>query len=306
VAHLKTVVVILLAAGGALAAALLVYAGFKVAAYLAKARESRDFLRRSTLSRSGANLPGWMEKWAIQVKTRMKRGHTKFIFGHYLFLMSVLMVLGVIVGLFLLKNTVAFAILVATAIVVPEHIVRNQVHKRRNKLLQQLGPAIRLLAAEHAGTAQINRAIVRIAPKLERPIKDVFQRAARDFLSGKDQDFVFAKMLLELDFEYGRIFVQALRVVANDGSMRELLWWLADRIATQVDDILEEESSIVAERLMSTVSIVIIFPVLFVMLRLIPETYSFLVDNMVGRTVICLCLGAPLANVLFDRLINAN
>lgn len=301
---MNTPVIVALAAG--LAAVLVfVFSVSRLLVSLKNARAEKEYKRRVALARSGADLPGFMEKWAIQVETRLKRGHTSFKFGHYLALMSVLSLLAVVVGLVLLKNTVAFGILLATAVVVPEHIVRNQIHKRRNRLLQQLGPAIRLLAAEHAGTAQVNRAIVRIAPKLERPIKDVFQRAAQMFLAGKDQDDVFAWMLTELDFEYGRIFVQALRVVANDSSMRELLWWLADRIASQVEDIMEEESSIVAERVMSTVSIAIIFPVLFMMLKIIPETYAFLVDNLAGRTIICLCLAAPLANVLFDRLINS-
>ncbi|NSW82723.1 MAG: type II secretion system F family protein [Syntrophothermus sp.] len=268
-----------------------------------QARE-KTLKKRLAMLKAGAVLPNWAEDWANKVEERLKRGNIGFRLVHYISLMSVLMVLAFLVGLVILKNLVAFGILVATAVIVPEHIVRHQIAKRKNMLLTQLGSAIRMLAAEHAGTPQITRAIIEVTPKLEYPLRGVFEKARNGILANRPLDDVLAQMLSELDFEYGRVFVQTVRLVADDHKMRDLLWWLAEQINAQLSDILDEQSSLAGERVMTIASIVILFPILFIMLALVPETYPFLVENTVGRAVACLCLAAPLANVLLDRMLS--
>ena len=249
-------------------------------------------------------LPPWMEQWMEQAEKRSRKGQIRFKPVHYLLMAAALMALAVFVGFVLLKNVVAFGILVATAFILPEHLIRGQVESRRNQLLLQLGPAVRVLAAEHSGTGQVNRAVIKVADKLDPPLKDVFVRAARGFLAGRSHDQVFLQMLDDLDFEYGQLFVYSLRILADDAKKRDLLWWLAEQIASQVDDILEEKKTVVQERLYSAAAVLMMFPVLLVMLGVFPETKTFLVENPVGRAVSCICLASPLANILFDRMVN--
>lgn len=260
-------------------------------------------VRREMLLRRVAGLPPWFERWAAHVEEDLGRSQIRFRFIHYLALVVVLMVVAFYVGIVLLKNPVAFGILVLTAVVVPEHFLQNRIQARRNKLLSQLGPAIRLVAAEHAGTPQVNRAIIHVTDKLDQPLKGVFEKAANGFLAGKSYDRVFGQMYKDLDFEYGRIFVQALRVLADDSSMRHILWWLAEQITAQLDDINSERASLSGERLMSVVAVAFMVPVLILMLNIVPETYPYLVHHPTGRLVACVCLSAPLVGVVFDRLV---
>ncbi|RJX20178.1 MAG: hypothetical protein C4575_07110 [Desulforudis sp.] len=289
--------------GIAAGAALFVFAAVTLVHQFVSGRRGKvQDVRRKAAIRRVAGLPPWFERWAAHVEEGLGRSRVRFKFIHYFALVAALMAVAFLVGIVLLRNPVAFGILALTAVVVPEHFLRNRIQALRNKLLAQLGPAVRLVAAEHAGTPQVNRAIIHVTDKLDQPLKGVFEKAANGFLAGKSYDHVFGQMYKDLDFEYGRIFVQGLRVLADDSSMRHILWWLAEHITSQLDDINSEKASLSGERLMSVVAVAFMIPVLLLMLKIVPETYSYLVHHPTGRLVACMCLSAPLVGVLFDRL----
>lgn len=285
-------------------AALFVFAAVNLAHQTVSGRKKAAMVktaRRSVAVRRAAGLSPQLERWIAHVEEDLKKSRIKLKLGHYFALVLGMLAVAFLVGLVLLKNPVAFGILTLTAVVVPEHFLRNRIQARRNKLLSQLGPAVRLVAAEHAGTPQVNRAVIQVADKLDQPLRGVFEKAAGDFLAGRSYDYAFGRMHEELDFEYGRIFVQTLRVLADDSSMRHILWWLAEQITSQLDDINTERASLSGERLMSFAAVAFMVPVLLLMLKIVPETYSYLVDHPTGRLVACLCISAPLVGILFDR-----
>lgn len=283
-------------------AALFVFAAVTLAHQVVFGRRGKvQDARRKAAIRRVANLPPWFERWAAHVEEDLGKSRIRLKFVHYFILVAILMIVAFLVGIVLLKNPVAFGILVLTAVVVPEHFLQNRIQALRNKLLAQLGPAVRLVAAEHAGTPQVNRAIIHVTDKLDQPLRSVFEKAANGFLAGKSYDHVFGQMYKDLDFEYGRIFVQGLRVLADDSGMRHILWWLAEQITSQLDDINSEKASLSGERLMSVVAVAFMVPVLLMMLKIVPETYPYLVTHPTGRLVACMCLSAPLIGVLFDR-----
>lgn len=248
-------------------------------------------------------LPPWAKNWLNTVSRRLERAGVKIPVGRYLAGVFLAAAAGVIVGIGYLDNFPAAAVLAAAAFFVPDSLLVGRIQRERQKMINQLGSTVRLFAAEFADTPQVLRALSRTAANVPPPLGKVLQRAVNDLTSGQDKDEVLARLMRELDFEYGKMFVQLLRIAWEDAAVRPLFSRLAVRIAGLQELIQKNQAQVFSGRWVAMLVNIMVVPMFFIVRWLVPGAEDFLTAHPVGRIIVFLSFTSVLVGLLLDRVL---
>ncbi|MBO8160681.1 MAG: hypothetical protein H0Z24_03510 [Thermosipho sp. (in: Bacteria)] len=274
-----------------------------------KRKQNRDNLpmavRKALAMREHTEeLPDWMEGWISQVERRLKKSGLKIPLGRYLLGMILGAVVGTVIGLAMLKNVAVAIILGMSAFLIPDIILVTYIQKRRTKLIEQLGTAVRVFAVEFRDTPQVGRALRRTAIRIPSPLGDVLDQACKELAAGKKKDEVLGRMMEELDFDYGRIFVQLLRMAWDDASVQPLFSRLATRIASLQSLIAKNNSSLAYGRVMAMIVNALIVPVYIVVQWKVPGAAEYMTTHPVGKLLVTMSFLSVLVGLVLDRYLS--
>lgn len=249
------------------------------------------------------DLPPWLRRWLSQTLNNLERSGAKISPVRYVSLVLFGALAGFVIGVTLLQNLPAAVLISASAYLIPNQIIRGRLQNSKFKKIEQLGAAIRIFAAEFADTPQVPRAIAETAKRAPDPLGVVFREADRMTIAGKPPDDVCAYLMKELEFEYGRMFVQVLRVAWDDAAAKPLFSRLAARIGGMQSLIQKNRSGLTYSRGMSIIVNVMILPATIGIRFLVPETSTFLVQNPFGRLLVCMAFLSVLAGLVLDKML---
>ncbi|MGI9862535.1 hypothetical protein SDD30_14235 [Moorella naiadis] len=220
----------------------------------------------------------------------------------FFMLACILSAAGFYFGSVVMVNPLAGIILAASGIIFPEQVAYYREKTYRMKINEQLGAAVRVFAAEYADTPHAVRALTITAGRLPDPIGSILRRAAKGLTSGRNYDEVLVELGRELDSEYGRMFVQLLRLSLEDEAVKPLFARLAIRISAQQDLIRKNQVTLSADRLLMLVLNIAVAPLYFFVHHIIPEAHEFFTATVTGRAVVVLCLLSALIGIVLDRV----
>jgi pilus assembly protein CpaF len=246
-----------------------------------------------------------LQRWVVQAEKGMNK--TGIIGGHgWKVLVGSLpiSIVGFWFGVMHFHNLVAAILLAVIGVILPEQIVYTREKAYRGKVMEQLGTAVRMFAAEYAETPNTVRALIIIAPQLPDHIGTIFRQTTRDFSVGRDTNDALIRLSQKLNFEYGKLFVQLLRLSIEDSAVSPMFTRLALRLSSQQRLIRKSTSEVSMDRMLAIVLNIAIVPAYIIINRVMPDSYVFFVNTAMGRIIIVLCLASVIVGVLMDRLID--
>lgn len=286
--------VLLFATGVFIAASALIM--WVLGVFEARNRAGIRVLRVGVLS----ELSGSLQKWVALAEKEMRLGFFRRR-GPLLFLAALpLAAAGFWFGVVYLRNPPAALILAAIGAFFPEQVMYYRDRARREKVLEQLGAAVRVFAAEYSETPHTIQALGTTARKLPDPIGSILRQAERDLIN-KERDEALLELGRKLDSEYGRMFVQLLRLSFEDEAVKPLFTRLALRLTEQQNLIRKNRVEIAADRLGSLGLSAAAVPVYFMMRRVIPESAEFFSTTLAGKFLVAACMLSVLGAMLLDR-----
>lgn len=250
------------------------------------------------------DLPDWLSGWIEHADRRIRKSGLKIPVGRYVLGMALGAIVGIFVGLVVLKNIGVAIILGLSAFLVPDVILVSFMQKKRTKMIEQLGSAVRIFSAEFKDTPQVGRALKNTAKRVPPPLGDVLSNACREIAAGYKKDTVLANMMEELEFEYGRMFVQILRIAWDDASVQPLFSRLATRIATLQLLMQKNNSSLAYGRIMSMGVNALIIPVMLMVQWKVPGAHEFMTMHPVGRLLVSISFLSVLVGLILDRILS--
>ncbi|MGD0620952.1 MAG: hypothetical protein ABSA82_00580 [Thermacetogeniaceae bacterium] len=250
-----------------------------------------------------SGLPDSLQRWVLQAE----KGIDKVGIGWHgkVFVISLpLSAVGFWFGLLHFHNLIAAILLAVIGVLIPDQIVYNQEKTYRGKVMEQFGTAVRMFAAEYAETPNAIRAIGIIAPQLPDPIGVIFRQAERDFSVGRDVNDALIRLSQKLNFEYGRLFVQILRLSVEDSAVGPMFTRLALRLSSQQKLIRKSMVEVSMDRMLAIAMNLAIVPAYLLVLRTMPDSYAFFVNTVIGRIIIVACLAFVIIGISLDRLLD--
>ncbi|MDI6814039.1 MAG: type II secretion system F family protein [Desulfitobacteriaceae bacterium] len=257
------------------------------------------FVRKGLKKQS--SLPPQVQKWIGDIEERIKHTDIRLTVGKYIFMVVMGVITGLAIGIGVFKNIPAAVILAVGGYLLPERILASREAARQQKILDQLGGAVRIFAGEFAETPQLRKALSETARKVPDPLGKILQEADRELLSGKSIDDVTANIASLIKNEYGRVFAQLLREAENSAAVRSLFSRLAVRIASQQDLVRKNRSQLAGVRILGIMLNALLVPTYLAVNYFIPETNQFLVNNTVGRMIVVFCCASFVAGIILDK-----
>lgn len=260
--------------------------------------------RAMNLKMKNEELPEWLNSWLEHADKRIKKSGLKIPVTRYIVGMILGAVAGIFVGLVLLKNLSTAIIFGLSAFLVPDVILVSFMQRKRTKMIEQLSSAVRIFAAEFKDTPQVGKALKNTAKRVPPPLGNVLSGVCREIAAGYKKDTVLANMMEELDFEYGRMFVQLLRLAWDDASVQPLFSRLATRISSLQSLMQKNNSSMAYGRIMSVGVNALIIPAMLMVQWKVPGAYEFMTMHPVGRLLISISFLSVLVGLIFDRILS--
>lgn len=260
--------------------------------YLGKTPQEGRFMEK---------MPDWANAWIYHTQKRMDGAGLKIPIGRYVAGLMLAGTVGVIVAAVMFNNLPAAVVLVASAFLVPDVFLSAKIQAEKNKMVEQMGVAVRIFASEFSETPQVAVALTRTAESIPAPLKIVFQRAVNDLSSGYDKNKVFSDLMEKLDFEYGRMFVQLMRIAWEDASVKPLFSRLAVRVASLHVLEAENRKQTAISRWMALAINLSVIPMFFISRILIPGAGEFLTQNPFGKLLVFVSFLSVLVGLLMDR-----
>lgn len=284
------------------------------AAYLlikaTKAEKYRDRLM-SLVKQGKQSLPTAMENWVARASEGMREKVVGPRGIMYVLFVGTLALAGFAFGAAYLSNPLAAVMLAAAGVVFPEQIRRSRRRAYREKVLEQLGAAVRVFAAEYSDTPHPVKALDASAKKMPDPVGGILKQAVSSLVSAKsssDVDAVLIRMGRELSGEYGKMFVQLLRLSFEDEAVKPLFAKLAARVTAQQDLVRKDKLETAMDRVLVLVLNLAIIPVYFLIVRVMPESGEFF-RTAAGKGIVALCLfsavTAGLLDILFGSVVDS-
>lgn len=262
-------------------------------------------VRRFMISGEKADdLPPWLQRWLSETIYRAKKAGVKISPRRYLVLMLFGALAGFTLGVVVLNNIPAACLIGLAAYLIPDRLIVGRLQAIKFKKIEQLGAAVRVFAAEFSDTPQVPRALAATARRIPDPLGSVLRHAEREFVAGKRPDEVCMYLMKELDFEYGRMFIQLLRIAWDDAAVKPLFSRLAARISGVQSLIKKNTAGLSYNRMLGLLVNAMILPVVLVMCYLIPETGFFLTQHPAGRFLVCLGFVSVLGGLVLDKLLS--
>ncbi|WP_157109846.1 type II secretion system F family protein [Thermanaeromonas toyohensis] len=224
----------------------------------------------------------------------------------YLILLGLCSACGLWFGIFYLRNPLAGIILAAGGVVFPEQVRRLRRRARREKVIEQLGAAVRVFSAEYSDTPHPVKALAATAAKLPDPVGGILRRTVSGLTAARnseDVDVALINMGRELGGEYGKMFAQLVRLSFEDEAVKPLFSRLAARITAQQDLVRKNRLEISVDRALALILNLAVVPVYFIVVRTVPEASEFFHATAAGKGVIALCLFSAVVGSLLDIVI---
>lgn len=211
-----------------------------------------------------------------------------------------LSVLGVTFGITWLHNLTAAAFLLVFGIAFPQLIMLQRVANRQEKIMEQLGTAVRIFTAEYSDTPHTLRAIGRSAQRLPEPIGTIFRHAEQEYLAGEDPYKIINRMANNIGSDYGRMFGHLLETSIHDEAVKPLFSQLAVRITGQQEAFRKNRQEITKDRISIGVLNGAMIPTFLIVNKLIPESQKFFTQSGFGKGVVVFCLLSLMVGIVLD------
>lgn len=212
--------------------------------------------------------------------------------------------MGLIGGTLYFKTLPAGLLCGVLMFLVPEQVISQRLLANNNKLMEQLGMAVRIFTAEYRDTPHPVRALDVTSKKIPNPLGKVLKTTVREFNSGKSIDETLLNLSKKLNSPYGRLFIQLLRQSFDDNAVISLFVKLSARLGSRQDLVQENNKQISSNRFIVTAMNIAIVPAFFTVTRILPESYSFFTQDITGRLIIIIALSSAVGAVLMDRVLN--
>ncbi|MCL6639338.1 MAG: hypothetical protein K6T80_06630 [Firmicutes bacterium] len=277
------------------------------AAYLlAKTTKANRYRERLlSLARQGKQgLPAAMETWVARASQGMKDRVVGPRGVVYVIIVAALALAGFVFGIAYMSNILAAVLLAIAGVVFPEQVRRTRRRAYREKVLEQLGAAVRVFAAEYSDTPHTVKALDASVRKLPDPVGGIIKRAVSSLINVKnmsDVDDVLIRLGRELSGEYGKMFAQLLRLSFEDEAVKPLFAKLAARVTAQQDLVRRDKLETSMDRMLVLALNLAVILVYFMISRAMPESGEFF-RTMAGKGVVALCLFSAVAAGLLDIL----
>jgi pilus assembly protein CpaF len=244
-----------------------------------------------------------LQRWVVQAEKGMGRVGIGW-HGKALVVGIPLAALGFWFGLANFHNLIAAALLAVIGVLLPDQVIYNREKTYWGKVMEQMGTAVRMFAAEYAETPNAIRAISIIAPQLPDPIRPIFLQLERDFSIGRDANDALINLSKKLNFGYGKLFVQILRLSIEDSAVGPMFTRLSTRLAGQQKLIRKSTVEVAMDRMLAIAMNVAVIPAYILITRAMPDSRLFFLNTAVGRTIIVLCLISAIVGIAMDRLLD--
>ncbi|NLK53102.1 MAG: hypothetical protein GX295_11785 [Syntrophomonadaceae bacterium] len=266
-----------------------------------KKQATIDWLEKiEAKQRKKINLSNSIQAWLIKVEQNSIVPKFLRITPIYILSASLLSVGLFIFGFFYLNNLPAAILLFIVGLAFPQQMIIRKDLIRQEKILEQLGTAVRIFAAEYADTPQTFRAISNTADRLQEPMAGIFLKAKKDFLAGLAVDDVMLGMYTSLKTEYGKMFVQLLRLSAEDEATKPLFLKLAMRISSQQDLIRRNRKEVTADRIVSALINGMIIPTFLIINYIVPEAFQFFTHTSLGKGIVVISIVSIMSGMILD------
>lgn len=246
------------------------------------------------------------QRWIGIADKRLRKANAKVNAAMYVSVVAITGALAFISSLYLFHNFTAAVFLTLAFILLPDHMLNIFINKRRKQIAEQLAQAIRIFAAEYIQTPQLSRGFAAIAERVPNPVGKIFREAHYHLITGRDPELVLAGLMGKIDIEHGRMFIQLLQQAKDDASVTPLFGELVKKLEDFLDLWSKNTANLSGERTLSMIMAVIPIPAYLFMVRIIPETTTFLVENNLGRVIISLAFGSIFIWTLLDRLMGVD
>lgn len=255
-------------------------------------------LRKEDISNEA--LREWFEKTSKSFKKSYIERRSLFVLTFMFFAVIV----GVLLGLFHFKSVAMAVVLGFGGYIIPEQIMFYREQFRKEKILEQMAPAIRMFVAEYNDTGSEVRAIGNVGNRMPDPVGGIFKAAYKQLIAGKKVDDVLVKMSKELDNEYGRIFVQVVRLGIAGENVRDIYGGLALKALVQLDSIKKSRMTILTDRIVMVVLNIFVVVAYIFMLKQSPENYKVFTENSLGRIAVFIGAISIVGGALLDRILS--
>ena len=249
-------------------------------------------------------LPKWFAGWAEQLEPKLMDAGVGINAVRYMLFIIVGGLTGFLLGIVILKNVPAAIIIAVSVFLLPEQYLAGKIAQRREKIINQLAPAVRIFYAEYSDTPQVERALLITGERMSAPLGPILFRAGRQLAASHGPDVVFAELAKKLDFYHGRMFAQLLRQAYDDSAVAPLFSRLATKIASYQNLSKKNRSNLAYQGVVARLLNVLVLPVFLAMQFIMPETASFLVGHPVGRIMVTICFASILVGILLDRMLS--
>lgn len=254
-------------------------------------------------SRSKEMLSGALQRWAARAEREMKLGFFRGFSPAHLAVTAVVAVFAFAVVAARLRNPLAAVLAAALAVLLSVQYRTHVYRLRREKIIEQLGAAVRVFSAEYSDTPLTAKALDVTARRMPEPIGSVLRRAASDLAVARgpdDVDRALVRLGRSLHGEYGRMFVQLLRLSFEDQVVKPLFSRLAARITAQQDLIRKNRVEVSTDRALALLLNTLPAPAYFFINRMVPEANEFFLTTTAGKLTVCLCLLSAVLGSLMD------
>jgi Flp pilus assembly protein TadB len=211
-----------------------------------------------------------------------------------------LSVLGIIFGLAWLHNTIATVLLFVFGLAFPQLIMLQVVSHRQERIVEQLGMAVRIFAAEYNDTPHTLRAIGKTGERLPEPIGSIFRHAEQEFLVGENPEQVLRRMSKRIGTDYGKMFGHLLITSVTDEAVKPLFNRFAARLTSQQELIRKNRQEVTVDRISIGILNGCMIPAFLVMNRIIPESHAFFTTTPSGKGIVVFCLLSATVGIVLD------
>lgn len=256
-------------------------------------------------SRAYGDISDTLQKWMIRAGNEYSRKLFRVGKVPYLLFLCLLALVGFWVGFAFLKNLLAAVLLAFICVVLCEQVRAGRKRAYREKVVEQLGAAVRVFSTEYADTPHPVKALATASNKLPDPIGAILRRTARDLSSSRNYDEIDRALLhmdRKLSNEYGRLFVQLLRLSFEDQAVKPLFARLAARVTTQQDLIRKNRLEVSLDRKLAVFLNLAVIPAYFFVSKVVPEAKEFFTTTAAGKGLVALCLFSMAVGSLLDIL----
>lgn len=218
----------------------------------------------------------------------------------YILVASGLSIFGVIFGLTWLHNTIAAIFLFVFGLAFPQLIMLQVVANRQERIIEQLGMAIRIFAAEYNDTPHTLRAIGKTGERLPEPVGSIFRHAEQEFLVGEDPEKVIKRMSKRIGTDYGKMFGHLLNTSVTDEAVKPLFSRFAARLTSQQELIRKNRQEVTIDRVSIGILNGCMIPAFLVMGKIIPESHRFFTTTAFGKGIVIFCLLSATTGIILD------